>query len=296
MKHVFKDYSAGVGLRHSHLSHFLKEIPKSVNWVEVVTENYLAWENGFQPKALLSLEKIRAQTSVALHGVSLNIGSADPVDMNYLKRLKELKKRIQPILISDHLCWTGVQNENLHDLLPVPFTNKTLKFISDKIKKVQDFLGERIALENVSSYIEYTFSEMTEWEFLAELAEKSDCGLLLDVNNVYVSSQNHNFNPHRFLLTLPKNKIAQIHLAGHTIKDGYLVDTHNAPICDEVWNLFEWSVQNLGLYSTMVERDSNIPEWSELELEVMKIEAIRKKHERTQRFTRKNEQGLQAEA
>ncbi len=294
---LFKDYGPGVGLRSKHIQHFLKEIPASVKWMEAVTENYLSWENGFQVKALQSLEKLSSQVPIALHGVSMNIGSADALDINYLKRLKDLKNIIKPILISDHLCWTGVNQENLHDLMPVPFTSKNLKYLMDRIKKIQDILGERIAIENVSSYFEYSISEMTEWEFISELLQKADCGLLLDVNNVYVSSINHNFNPQRFLLSLPKNRIAQIHLAGHAVKEGYLIDTHSTPVCKEVWDLFEWTVQNLGSYSSMIERDSNIPDWEELEKEVLKIDEIQRKYnERTQRPTGQLTTGDQTQA
>lgn len=294
---LFKNYGPGVGLRNKHIQHFLKQIPTSVKWMEAVTENYLSWENGFQVKAIEALEKLSTQIPIALHGVSMNIGSADTLDLNYLKRLKELKNTIKPILISDHLCWTGVNQENLHDLMPVPFTTKNLKYLTDRIKKIQDVLGERIAIENVSSYFEYTISEMTEWEFISELIQKADCGLLLDVNNVYVSSVNHNFNAQRFLLSLPKNRIAQIHLAGHSVKDGYLIDTHSTPVCKEVWDLFDWTVQNLGSYSTMIERDSQIPEWEELEKEVLKIDEIQRKYnERTQRPTGQLTTGHQTQA
>lgn len=286
MARIFKDYGPGVGIRQKHVQTFLEQRPSTVSWLEAVTENYLKWENGFQVKGIQSLLKLREHYPIALHGVSMNIGSADPLNVSYLKRLKEFKNRVDPIFVSDHLCWTGVDGENLHDLFPVPFTSQNLKYLVDRIKKVQDILNDRIVIENVSSYFEYTDSEMTEWEFISDLVQKADCGLLLDVNNVYVSSVNHNFNPHRFLLSLPKNRIAQIHLAGHTIRDGYLIDTHDEPVCKEVWDLYKWTVENLGLYSTMIERDSQIPDWNELEKEVVQIDIIRKEaYERTKRHT-----------
>ncbi len=266
---------------------FLNELPKSIQWGEVVSENYMNWQNGLKPKAFSNLEKIRERLPIALHGVSMNIGSADPIDANYLKRLKELANSIDPIWISDHLCWTGVDGENIHDLIPVPFTKENLKYLSDKILKIQDFLGQRILIENVSSYFEYTNTEMTEWQFIKELTEKADCGILLDINNIYVSSVNHSFNPIDFLKSMPLERVGQIHLAGHSVKDGYLIDTHDQPVCEEVWKLFQWTEQNLGFFTSMIERDGAIPNWQELEKEILRAHEIRNgvKSEFTKKIT-----------
>jgi len=274
MKNLFPNLGVGVGIRPEFTTLFLDGHPKSVQWGEVISENFMDWSNGFKIRTTQRLEKMRAQLPIAMHGVSMNLGSADQLDMTYLARLKELADRIEPAVISDHLCWTGVDGKNLHDLFPVPFTRRNLNFLTEKILKIQDFLGRRILIENVSSYFEYDFSEMSEWEFLKELLQKADCGILLDVNNVYVSSVNHNFNPYEFLLTIPKERIGQIHLAGHSKLDGYLIDTHDEDVCSDVWQLYQWTVKNLGFYSTMIERDDNIPEWNILEKEILKIHDI----------------------
>lgn len=279
MKSLFRDLGSGVGLRPTHYSNFLEKYPSSVSWVEVISENFMAWQSQDDlrlGKAFQTLQKVRRNLPVALHGVSLNLGSSDDLDFDYLNKLKDLVNKIDPVVVSDHLCWTGVNGKNLHDLLPIPYTEESLRIMSEKIDVVQNFLGRRILIENPSSYLEFNQSEISEWHFLSELLKKADCGLLLDINNVYVSSINHGFDPLTYLKSVPKERIGQIHLAGHsTMKGGYLIDTHDTPICDEVWNLYRWSVSNLGPASTMVERDDNIPDWDELENEVLKIKGIR---------------------
>ncbi|MGZ3769008.1 MAG: MNIO family bufferin maturase [Bdellovibrio sp.] len=279
MKSFFKDFGTGVGLRPSHYSEFLKKTPDSVSWLEVISENFMPWQNGnseTEVRAFQNLEKVRTNLPVFLHGVSMNLGSCDDLDFDYLKKLKDLVQKIDPAIVSDHLCWTGVKGFNVHDLLPVPYTFEALQLMVEKIDRVQNFLGRRILIENPSSYLEFTQSEMSEWDFLKTLTEKADCGLLLDINNIYVSSVNHNFDPLEYLRTLPQERIGQIHLAGHsTMKGGYLIDTHDHPVCDEVWDLYRWSVNNFGTFSTMIERDDNIPEWQELEKEVLTIQRIR---------------------
>jgi uncharacterized protein (UPF0276 family) len=275
-KTLFKNYGIGVGIRNPHLNEFTDLAPKTIEWGEVISENYIDWESGLKPKNTQSLIQIRKNIPLALHGVSMNIGSADALDMNYLKRLKNLAREIEPIWISDHLCWTGVDGETTHDLLPVPFTKENLKFLTDKILKIQETLGQRILIENVSSYFEFTNSEMSEWQFIKELISNADCGLLLDLNNIYVSSINHDFDPLEFLKNIPPERVGQIHLAGHTIKNGYLIDTHDQPVCEEVWDLFRWTEQNLGSFTAMIERDGNIPAWTELEQEILKAHKIRK--------------------
>jgi hypothetical protein len=275
MTPFFKDHGVGVGLRPTHFSNFLNAPPKSVSWVEVITENYMPWQDGKLGRSFQRLQKIRRNLPVALHGVSLNLGSTDKLDYDYLKKVKILIDHIDPLIVSDHLAWTGVQGENLHDLLPVPYTEEVLRLCVEKIDAVQNMFGRRILIENPSSYLEFRQSDMSEWEFISELLQKSDCGLLLDINNVYVSSVNHGFDPIHYLKNIPAQRIGQIHLAGHCNMDGHLIDTHDEPICEEVWELYRWSVAHFGTFSTMVERDGNIPEWSELEKEIFMIGEIR---------------------
>lgn len=279
MKSLFRDMGTGVGLRPAHYSNFLEKSPSSVSWVEVISENFMAWQMQDElrlGKSFQTLQKVRRNLPVALHGVSLNLGSSDALDFDYLKNLKDLIDKIEPEIVSDHLCWTGVNGKNIHDLLPIPYTEEALKLMTEKVEIVQNFLGRRVLIENPSSYLEFNQSEIPEWDFLSELLEKADCGLLLDINNVYVSSVNHGFNPLTYLKSIPKERIGQIHLAGHsTMKGDYLIDTHDTPICDEVWDLYRWAVSQFDLVSTMVERDDNIPEWEELEKEVLKIKRIR---------------------
>lgn len=271
---LFKDLGVGVGLRPAHRPLFLKNPPSSVSWVEVTTENYMSWEQEGLGKSFQSLLKIRQDFPVVLHGVSLNLGSIDPVNKFYLTRFRQLIEQIDPTLISDHLAWTGINGENLHDLLPLPYTQEALTHISSKIDQVQNYLGRRILIENPSSYLEFANSEMSEVDFLLEVLNKTDCGLLLDINNVYVSSVNHGFNPKDYLRKIPGHRIGQIHLAGHSNLRGYLIDTHDAPVCPEVWELFRYSVELFGSKSTMIERDGHIPEWNEMESELLKIGTI----------------------
>lgn len=264
----------GVGLRGPHLEHFLNSSPETVNWVEVVAENYMEHEDHFQGVSLNKLEKVRSHLPVILHGVSLSIGSTDPLKLSHLKRLKDLTNRIQPEWVSDHLCWTGVDGENLHDLLPLPNTEEALLHVVERIQQVQDFLGQRILMENVSSYLEFPDQEMSEWEFLKEVAVRSDCHILLDVNNVYVNSINHDFNPRHYLEALPQDRIQQIHIAGHIEKNGVLIDTHSTNVRQEVWDLYRESVRLFGPIPAMIERDADIPEWEELEDELQVISQI----------------------
>jgi uncharacterized protein len=209
-----------------------------------------------------------------LHGVSLSLGSADPLNEDYLARLRALVDRIEPAWVSDHLCWTGVDGVNLHDLLPLPYTEEVLNYLAARIDRVQGVLGRRILVENVSSYLTFAESQISEWEFVAELAKRADCGLLLDVNNVYVSSVNHGFDPLRYLDALPAERIGQIHLAGHSRQGGVLIDTHDHPVCPEVWALYRAAVERFGAVSTMIERDDHIPEFAELVAELDTARAI----------------------
>lgn len=274
---LIKDYGIGVGLRAPHLEHFLNERPKSVCWLEVVSENYMPWSRNEFGSNISTLEKLRVDYPIALHGVSMNLGSADPLDMDYLAKLRKLELRIEPFIVSDHLAWTGVRGENLHDLLPLPYTRDNLLHIASKIARVQEFLGRRILIENPSSYLDYQYSEMSEAEFIKELLKITDCNLLLDVNNVYVSSVNHKFNPIEYMELLPANRIAQIHLAGHSSHENFLIDTHDAPVCKEVWALYIWCLNRIGKRSVMIERDGNIPGWQEIQNE---IEILRGFHDK----------------
>jgi len=249
----------GLGLRHQHYQAILETNP-AIDWFEILTENYLA--PGGKP--LYFLDQIAAQYPVVMHGVSLSIGSSDPLNWDYLKRVKQLADRINPAWISDHLCWTGVDGKNMHDLLPLPYTEETLNHIIPRVKQVQDYLERPFLLENVSSYLTYQASNMTEWEFITSIANASNCLLLLDVNNVYVSSVNHEFDPMEYINAVPPEKVYQIHLAGHSNCGDYLIDTHDATIIDPVWDLYAKTITKLGKVSTMIERDDHIPPLEDL--------------------------------
>jgi uncharacterized protein (UPF0276 family) len=249
----------GLGLRPQHYAEILEGSPK-VDWFEVISENYMV--DGGQP--LRMLDRIRDRYPVVMHGVSLSIASTSPLDMDYLKRLKALAARVEPKWISDHLCWTGVHGVNLHDLLPIPYTQEALDHVVDRVSQVQDALGRRLTLENVSSYVTFGQSEMSEWEFVTEVATRADCWLLFDVNNVYVSSFNHGFAAGDFLSGVPRDRIVQFHVAGHSHEESHIVDTHDHPVCDEVWDLYRDAVAHFGPVSTMIERDDNIPPLAEL--------------------------------
>lgn len=245
----------GLGLRTEHYHAILEDKP-AVDWFEVLSENYMI--PGGKP--LDFLDKIRANYPMVMHGVSLSIGATTPFDQSYLKELKALANRIDPAWISDHLCWTGVHGLNMHDLLPLPYTEETIRHVVERIKIVQDFLGRQILIENVSSYASYVESTMTEWDFIREIAQAADCLLLLDVNNIYVSSFNHSFDPKSFIDGVPANRVQQIHLAGHENHGDYIIDTHDAPVIEPVWDLYHYAISKFGEVSTMIERDDNIPE------------------------------------
>jgi hypothetical protein len=253
----------GLGLRTEHYEDILAQRPH-VDWFEALTENYLV--PGGKP--LHYLERIRAGFPVVLHGVSLSVGSTDPLDYDYLRQLKALAQRIEPEWISDHLCWTGVAGKNLHDLLPLPFTEQALSHVAARVREIQDFLGRRILLENVSSYVTFRHSTMAEWEFLSELARKADCLILLDVNNIYVSAFNHGFDPMAYLDAIPAQRVQQIHLAGHEHCGTHIIDTHDADIVDPVWELYACAVRRFGAVPTMIERDDHIPPLADLVAEL----------------------------
>jgi len=256
----------GAGLRTEHYEDVLAggTSVESVDWFEVVTENFM--DTGGRPLAVL--EQVRRDFPVALHGVGLSIGSVDPLNDDYLDRLAALVKRIEPARVTDHLCWTGVDGRPLFDLLPVPYTEEALAHIVNRIGTVQEKLGRRILLENASTYVEYRCSQMPEWEFLARLAEQADCGVLLDVNNVYVSSFNHGFDAEAYIDAIPVDRVGQFHLAGFTDRGSYLFDTHSAPVCEDVWALYRRAVRRFGSGSTLVEWDEDVPAFDRLVQEV----------------------------
>ena len=259
----------GLGLRVDHYEAILADRPR-VDWFEVLTENYLV--GGGKP--LDYLMRFRERYPLALHGVSLSIGSTAPLDREYLAQVKALAARVQPVWVSDHLCWTGVAGKNTHDLLPLPYTEEALEHIAARVRTVQDILGRRILLENVSSYVTFRDSRLTEWEFLAGLAARADCLILLDVNNIYVSAVNHEFDPLTYLDAIPAERVQQIHLAGHENHGDYLVDTHDHPVPDPVWELYAHAVRRFGEVSTMIERDDHIPPLAQLCAELEQARAV----------------------
>jgi uncharacterized protein (UPF0276 family) len=264
----------GPGLRPTHYEAILNG-PQPIDWLEIITENYLV--PGGKP--LDYLERVRERFPLVMHGVSLSIGSTDPIDTAYLASVRKLADRIEPHWISDHLCWTGIEGKNLHDLLPLPYTEEALRSVVSRVGQVQDQLGRRILLENVSSYLTFHASDMSEWEFLREVATRADCDVLLDINNIYVSSVNHGFDAADYLRAMPKERVRQFHLAGHSDMGGHLIDTHDHPIIQPVWDLYATALSLFGDVPTMIERDDNIPELGELiaELEVARDIAARSK-------------------
>jgi len=245
----------GIGMRPKHYGRYLAERPP-IDWMEVISENFMA--KGGRPVAVL--EKVRREVPVVLHGVSLAIGSVDPLNQTYLRELRELADRIEPAWVSDHLCWGTHRGAYAHDLLPFPYNEESLSHLVDRVTIVQDVLHRQILLENASSYVTFRDSTMPEWDFLAQVAERADCGILLDVNNVYVSSKNHGWNPHEYLSGIPVDRVGQFHLAGHADKGTYLLDTHDGLVIPEVWSLYEEAVRRFGRVSSIIEWDEQVPE------------------------------------
>jgi len=259
----------GLGLRPPHYAQIVETRP-AVGWFEINSENFMV--PGGRP--LHWLDRIRSDYPIAMHGVSLSIGSTAPLDREYLRQVKALAQRVQPQWISDHLCWTGVAGRNTHDLLPLPYTEEALAHVAERVRMVQDFLGRRILLENVSSYVAFRDSRLSEWEFLAEIARRADCLILLDVNNIYVSAVNHEFDALEYLEAVPAERVQQIHLAGHENHGDYLVDTHDTEVPDPVWDLYAAAVRRCGAVSTMIERDDHIPPLAELCTELTRARAL----------------------
>jgi uncharacterized protein (UPF0276 family) len=269
-RHAIPDLGVGVGFRTPHVAHVLSERPP-MEWFEIISENYFA-EGGIQRA---NLERLVSAYKVVPHGVSLSIGGSDPLDGAYLARLRELVRRLDAPWCSDHLCFTGWGGVDVHDLLPMPMTRESLAHVVERVKRVQGTIERPFALENASSYLEWRGSTMAEHEFLAEIAERADCGILLDVNNVYVSAYNHGFDARAYVDAIPADRVAQIHVAGHTDKGAYLLDTHSAHVRDEVWDLYRRALRRLGPTSTLVEWDEDIPAWDVLSAEAERTRAVR---------------------
>jgi uncharacterized protein (UPF0276 family) len=261
----FTDYGVGIGLRVPHYRHILEKKPV-VDWFEIISENYMI--DGGRP--LTVLDSILDQYRVVQHGVSMYFGSADPHSREHLRRLKALARRTNTPWLSDHLCWGSVDGTYTHDLLPMPYTFEAARITAAKIRQAQDFLEIPIAVENVSSYAEFHVSQMTEWEFLNEVVAQADCGILLDVNNIYVSSQNHNFDPRDYIEAVPADRVAQIHIAGHSKFEKYILDTHDHPILDPVWSLYARAIERCGPTATLLEWDDSIPSFDEVHAEALK--------------------------
>ncbi len=260
-----EDLGVGLGLRTVHYAHVLERRP-AVDWFEIISENYL--ETSGRP--LEFLDAIAEHYPIVMHGVSLSIGSTDPLDREYLRQLKALRDRVKARWVSDHLCWTGVAGRNSHDLLPLPYTEEALAHVVSRVKQVQDFLGAPLALENPSTYAELSGASMREWEFLGRLAERSDCAILLDVNNVYVSAQNHGFDPVAYLDAMPFDRVIQLHVAGHTDHGTHLIDSHIGPVVDRVWELLALAHRRAAGAPILLEWDAEIPVF-----EVVHREALR---------------------
>ncbi len=259
----------GLGLRTEHYQHVIEHKPQ-VDWFEIISENYMV--PGGKP--LANLDKIREDYPMVMHGVSMSIGSTDPLNTKYLQNLKQLIARVEPHWISDHLCWTSVDHTNSHDLLPLPYNETTIQHIVDRISQVQEFLGRRMLIENLSSYVSYKNSDMPEWEFFNEIAKRADCHLLLDINNIFVSANNHHFKERDYVDGIDSDRVMQFHLAGHSYNGKMIIDTHDHDVCDPVWELYEYALQRYGAVSTMIERDDNIPEFAELRQELTIAEKI----------------------
>jgi uncharacterized protein (UPF0276 family) len=255
----FPHLGHGIGLRPPHYAAVIEQLPP-VDWFEVISENFMV--EGGNPRRVL--RQVREHYPVVLHGVSLSLGSVDPLDESYLDRLAKLAGEIEPAWISDHLCWSSFGGHTGHDLWPLPFTDESLDHVARRVSRVQERLKRRILVENVSSYLQFTSSTMSEWQFLAALCERADCGLLLDVNNVYVSARNHGFSAEEFLAGIPRERVGQFHLAGHSDHGTHLLDTHDHPVCDPVWDLYRTAVARFGPVTTLIERDDHIPPLEEV--------------------------------
>ena len=267
------DYGVGIGLRTPHYQHIFNKKPV-VDWFEIISENFMVGGG----RSLANLDQILERYRVVQHGVSMYFGSAEPLNRDHLRRLKALIKRTRTPWLSDHLCWGSVDGTYSHDLLPVPYTFEAAEVTARKVREARDFLEVPIAVENVSSYAEFHMSEMTEWEFLNEVVEQADCGILLDVNNIYVSSRNHEFDPYEYLNDIPAERVAQIHIAGHSKFGKYILDTHDHPVIDPVWKMYEHAIRRIGPTATLLEWDDQIPSFDEVHAEALKAEKYLNSH------------------
>jgi hypothetical protein len=263
----YTDYGIGIGLRVPHYQHIFENKPV-VDWFEIISENFMVGGG----RALATLDQILERYRVVQHGVSMYFGSAEPLNKDHLRKLKALIRRTKTPWLSDHLCWGSVDGTYSHDLLPMPYTFEAAKITAAKVREARDFLEVPIAVENVSSYAEFHMSEMTEWEFLNEVVEQADCGILLDVNNIYVSSRNHDFNPYDYLNSIPAERVAQFHIAGHSKFRKYILDTHDHPVIDPVWKMYEHAIRQVGHTATLLEWDDRIPSFDEVHSEALKAE------------------------
>ncbi len=261
----FTEYGVGIGLRIPHYQHILEKKPV-VNWFEIISENYMV--DGGNP--LVVLDAILEQYRVVQHGVSMYFGSVQPLNREHLRRLKQLVRRTKTPWLSDHLCWGSVDGTYSHDLLPIPYTWEAVEVTAAKIRQVQDYVEVPVVVENVSSYAEFHESVMTEWEFLNEVVERADCGILLDVNNIYVSAMNHSFEATEYLDSVPAERVAQIHIAGHSRYQKYILDTHDHPVIDPVWALYDRAIRRIGPTATLLEWDDKIPSFEEVHAEALK--------------------------
>ncbi len=259
----------GVGLRSCHYP-YIKTVNPAIPWFEVLSDNYLC-DGG---PSLYHLEEIRDAYPISLHGVGMSLGSTTILNQHYLKKLKSLIRSVKPLIVSDHLCWTSLGNQNFHELLPLPYTEEAIEHVANRIQVVQDFLGQRIMIENISSYLSFEHSTLSEWEFLQAVAEKADCLILLDINNIYVTAKNNNFNPYDYLKGLTTDRIAQFHLAGFEDYGSYLLDTHSTSICSEVLDLFAGALKKFGPVPTIIEWDKNIPNFEQLQQEAVMVKKI----------------------
>lgn len=260
----------GIGLRTTHYGYLLENEPSGIDWFEIISENF--FEPGGRPWAVL--EKVRARLPVVMHGVSLAIGDVSPIPQSYLARLRWLIERVEPAWVSDHLCWGSFGGHYAHDLLPLPYTEEALSHVAERVLSVQDFLGRPILLENVSSYVQFTASTLTEWEFLNEITRRTDCGILLDINNIYVSSQNHGFEAKTYIDAIDRDRVRQFHIAGHSNYGSYLLDTHIGPVPEGVWELYRYAVKRFGKIPALIEWDENVPDFQTVVAESLRARAI----------------------
>lgn len=266
----FPDLGLGVGLRTVHFNHILEHWPE-VDWFEIMSENFMDTKG----RPLYILDQVAERYPIVMHGVSMSIGSTDPIDFEYLTKLKALAKRVNAVWLGDHVCWTGVAGLNGHDLYPLPYNEESLAYLVDRLRIVQDFMERPLILENPSTYLTFADSTLAEEEFLARMAEDADCGLLLDVNNVYVTCRNHGLDPYAYLAAIPYDRVVQIHLAGHSDKGTHCIDTHDSHVIDIVWEFYADVQQRAGNRSTLLEWDAHIPSFEEVHAEVMKAAKFR---------------------